>query len=152
MEITITLLSILHVLVSILLILIVLWQRPRQEGLGVAFGSGMTDQMFGAQTTNVLQKGTVYLAVFFFLNTIVIATLMASRTKAAGQSDLLNETKEPAAQVQEVPAIPVPIEPETAPAGESAPDAAVPAAPGDQPEPAPEAAAEESAAPTEENP
>ena len=42
-----------------LLLLVVLMQRPKQEGLGAAFGSQMTDQVFGAQTTDVLKKATV---------------------------------------------------------------------------------------------
>ena len=58
MNILINLLLIAFVVVSCLLILVVLMQRPKQEGLGAAFGSGMTDQMFGAKTTDVLQKGT----------------------------------------------------------------------------------------------
>lgn len=102
MDIAITLLSILHVLVGLLLILIVLWQRPRQEGLGAAFGSGMTDQMFGAQTTNVLQKGTIFLALVFFVNTILIATLMASKSKTGRDSALFEEAAAALPGVEEV--------------------------------------------------
>ncbi len=60
MSILINLLLVAFVAVSVLLILVVLMQRPKQEGLGAAFGSGMTDQLYGAQTTNVLQTGTDY--------------------------------------------------------------------------------------------
>lgn len=102
MDIAITLLSILHILVGLLLILIVLWQRPRQEGLGAAFGSGMTDQMFGAQTTNVLQKGTIFLALVFFVNTILIATLMASKSKSGRDSALFDEAVAAPPGVEEV--------------------------------------------------
>ncbi len=102
MDIAITLLSILHALVGLLLILIILWQRPRQEGLGAAFGSGMTDQMFGAQTTNVLQKGTIFLALVFFVNTILIATLMASKSKSGRDSALFDEVAVPPPGVEEV--------------------------------------------------
>jgi preprotein translocase subunit SecG len=59
-------LTMVEVLVCLLLILIVLMQRPRQEGLGASFGDSMTSQVWGAQTTNVLQKFTVYLAVLPF--------------------------------------------------------------------------------------
>jgi len=164
MEIAITLLSILHVLVALLLILIVLWQRPRQEGLGVAFGSGMTDQMFGAQTTNVLQKGTVYLAVFFFLNTILIASLMASRTKSAGTSALLDEAAATSTQVEQVPAvvdpgagIEIPGVPETTPEAAPEGEGAAPeenTAPGTDSAPGTDAPAEETSATgaTEETP
>ena len=56
----------LHVLVSLLIVLVVLMQRPKNEGLGAAFGGGMTDNLFGAQTTNVLQKFTRLLGGTFF--------------------------------------------------------------------------------------
>ncbi len=56
LSISINLLLILFVVVCLLMSLLILMQRPKQEGLGAAFGSGMTDQMFGARTTNVLQR------------------------------------------------------------------------------------------------
>ncbi|HUF61352.1 MAG TPA: preprotein translocase subunit SecG [Verrucomicrobiales bacterium] len=79
MNLVITLLTVVLVAVCFLMIFIVLMQRPRQEGLGAAFGSGMTNQMFGAQTTNVLQKATVWMAVMFFVLTLSIAMLMAKQ-------------------------------------------------------------------------
>jgi len=63
------------------MLLIVLMQRPKQEGLGAAFGAGVTDQMWGAQTTNVLQRGTVYLAVLFFVITMILAVLVNTKQK-----------------------------------------------------------------------
>ncbi len=75
MSILINILTIFEVIVCILLSLLVLMQRPRQEGLGAAFGSGVTDQMFGAQTTNVLQRGSVYLGVALFVLTFLLAIL-----------------------------------------------------------------------------
>src|SRR5438046_10275177 len=80
MSIVIGILTFLEVIVCLLLVLIVLMQRPRQEGLGAAFGSGMTDQMFGAQTTNVLQKGTTWLGGILFLLTFAHAALVARNT------------------------------------------------------------------------
>ena len=47
-------------IVCLLMIFAVLMQRPKQEGLGAAFGGGITDQVWGAQTTNVLQKAVSY--------------------------------------------------------------------------------------------
>jgi preprotein translocase subunit SecG len=63
----------LHVLVCFLIVLVVLMQRPRNEGLGAAFGSGMTENIFGAQTTHVLAKFTTYLGGTFFLLTLALA-------------------------------------------------------------------------------
>jgi preprotein translocase subunit SecG len=51
--------------VSLLLILVILMQRPKQEGLGAAVGAGMTDAAFGAKTTDVLQKGRFILGPCF---------------------------------------------------------------------------------------
>lgn len=92
MDILIGFLMVLETIVCLLLILVVLMQRPRQEGLGAAFGSGMTDQMFGSQTTNVLQKGTTWLGIFFFALTFVMAILMAHNDKRkANLPDLVSD-------------------------------------------------------------
>ena len=79
MSILINLLTIVEVLVCLLLILIIMMQRPRQEGLGASFGSGVMDQLAGVQTTNVLQKGTAWLAGAMFVTTIILAALVAGQ-------------------------------------------------------------------------
>ena len=55
-----------HVIVSLLIVLLVLMQRPKSEGLGAAFGGGMTENLFGAQTSNVLANATRWLGGIFF--------------------------------------------------------------------------------------
>jgi len=96
-----------HVLVCGLLVFVVLMQRPRSEGLGAAFGGGMTESMFGAQTSNVLAKFTVWLGGAFFALTLLLAILYAKRSSnerdSAIQQDLLN-VPVPAAEV--APAFP----------------------------------------------
>ena len=93
MNLFITLLTILEVIVCLLLSLLVLMQRPRQEGLGAAFGSGVTDQMFGAQTTNVLQKATVYLGIALFGLTFLLAILISRQDdRATGKSTFVEPT------------------------------------------------------------
>ncbi|MEO0018436.1 MAG: preprotein translocase subunit SecG, partial [Verrucomicrobiota bacterium] len=67
LPIIINLLLVVFVLVCLLMTLLILMQRPKQEGLGAAFGASVTDQVFGARTTNVLQRGTVYLGSLFFI-------------------------------------------------------------------------------------
>ena len=86
LDISITLVVIAHVVVSLLLILVILMQRPKQEGLGAAFGAGMTDAAFGAKTTDVLQKGTVYLGTLFFIFSLVLAILMGKRNAIEGKN------------------------------------------------------------------
>jgi preprotein translocase subunit SecG len=63
------------VIVCFLMILTILMQRPKSEGLGAAFGGGLTDNLFGAQTTTVLTKFTVWLGGLFFMLTLVISVL-----------------------------------------------------------------------------
>ncbi len=80
-DISVSLLLVAFVIVCLLMSLLILMQRPKQEGLGAAFGGGVTDQVFGARTTNVLQKGTVYLGSAFFLLSLVLAILISKQTK-----------------------------------------------------------------------
>jgi preprotein translocase subunit SecG len=81
LSISINLLLVVFVIVCLLMTLLVLMQRPKQEGLGAAFGGGVTDQVFGARTTNVLQRGTVYLATMFFLLSLTLAILIGHQNK-----------------------------------------------------------------------
>jgi preprotein translocase subunit SecG len=85
MDIFIGILTAVEVIVCLLLILVVLMQRPRQEGLGASFGDAAASQVWGAQTTNVLQKFTVYLAITLFALTILLAVLV-SRHQTGGKS------------------------------------------------------------------
>lgn len=110
MSILINILTIFEVIVCVLLSLLVLMQRPRQEGLGAAFGSGMTDQMFGAQTTNVLQRGSVYLGVALFVLTFLLAILAARMDNREGKRLIDTNDKKVA------PALPKEIKKEDKPA------------------------------------
>ena len=47
--------------------LVIMMQRSKQEGLGAAFGGGITESVWGAQTSNVLVKATVWAAIIFFI-------------------------------------------------------------------------------------
>lgn len=81
LSILINLLLAIHVIVSLLIVLVVLMQRPKNEGLGAAFGGGMTENMFGAQTTNVLAKITRWLGGLFFLLTLSLSVLYAKQSR-----------------------------------------------------------------------
>lgn len=69
----------LYLFVAVLMILVILMQRPKSEGLGAAFGGGVTENIFGAQTTNVLTKITSWLAAVFFILTFVLSILYAQK-------------------------------------------------------------------------
>lgn len=70
-----------QIIVTLLLLLVVLMQRPKQEGLGAAFGSAMTDQAFGARTTDILQKATVYLGTIFMLLAFLMGIMLNRQFK-----------------------------------------------------------------------
>lgn len=105
LSITINLLLVVFVIVCLLMTLVVLMQRPKQEGLGAAFGGGVTDQVFGARTTNVLQRGTVYLGSLFFLISLALALLIGKQSKQptlAGTSTAVAEEVQAVEQEAEV--------------------------------------------------
>jgi len=82
MNLLITVLLVLFVLVSGLMVLVILMQRPKSEGLGAAFGGGVTENIFGAQTTNVLVKFTTWLAGIFFALTFALSIVNAHKSTA----------------------------------------------------------------------
>lgn len=69
-----------EVICSALLLMVILVQRTKNQGLGLAIGGGMGESMFGAQMGNVLTKTTVILAVIFLVTTTLLAMLGARRS------------------------------------------------------------------------
>jgi preprotein translocase subunit SecG len=116
-------LLVLHVVVCLLLVLVVLMQLPRSEGLGAAFGGAVTENIFGAQTTHVLAKFTVWLGVAFFAITMLLAIAYSHRDvgRSQIQRELLNSAV-PAASPSPTSS-PAP----ASSSGATAPAAAVPA-------------------------
>jgi preprotein translocase subunit SecG len=84
-----------EIIVCFLLGGVILLQKPKDGGLGVSFGGGMGESMFGAQMGNVLTKITVVLAIIFLLNTLVLSRL----TSGSGQS-VMEGVKTPAPTAQ----------------------------------------------------
>ena len=116
MQILINCLLAIYVLVALLMILVILMQRPKSEGLGAAFGGGVTENIFGAQTTNVLVKFTGWLAGMFFVLTFALSILYSHKTSrdTGLRNELLRQqtTSQPSASVPPVnpnaPAVPAP--------------------------------------------
>ncbi len=128
LNIFINLLLVVHVLVCLLIVVAVLMQRPKNEGLGAAFGGGMTDSLFGAQTTNVLATITRWLGALFFVLTLVLSALYARQGREkTGVEQRLQQSAKPLEPVS-------PLNPTDA---SVAPDALKPAP--EAPKPAPEA-------------
>lgn len=73
-------LLIFHVAVSVLLIGAVLLQSGKGSSLSNIFGGGGMETVFGAETSAILNKVTTILAVFFIINSILLATLPGKLT------------------------------------------------------------------------
>jgi preprotein translocase subunit SecG len=88
LSIVINILLTIHVLVALLIVMLVLMQRPKNEGLGAAFGGGMTDNLFGAQTTNVLQTITRWFGIIFFGLSLTLSWLYVKKAAQQKQSSV----------------------------------------------------------------
>jgi preprotein translocase subunit SecG len=127
MLILINILLALWMLVALLMVFVILMQRPKSEGLGAAFGGAVTENIFGAQTTNVLVKFTGWLAGIFFALTFVLSILYAN--KNAGDSALRRELMKTQAtsQASPLPAGQASPASSVAPSGSAAPAGSPPA-------------------------
>lgn len=71
------------VVTALLLVGIILLQKTKDEGLGLAFGAGVGETLFGSRAGNVLTKITIGLAVVFLVDTLILG-YMASGTVSNG--------------------------------------------------------------------
>ena len=135
------------IVTSVLLIGVILVQKTKDEGLGLAFGAGVGESLFGSRAGNVLTKITVGLAAVFLVNTVIIGLTYTrgggGGGPAAGSSivDQLPPDRtmpqQPAPANAEEPTVPAPVVPSVpAPANVTVPVPA-PAAPATTPQPAP---------------
>ena len=143
MSILIGFLYVVEVLVCILLAMVVMLQKPKEGGLGGAFGGGMLEASLGADAGNVLIRTTAILGAIFLLNTLVLARLTStvhSRSLMAREAEPAAETAPALPAAPELPAVPdVPAAPEAPAAPAAAPAAPAPAAPAAPAPAAPEA-------------
>ena len=93
-------LILIEIISSILLIVIILLQRSKSEGLGLAFGSQMGESLFGARAGNVLVKATIWMGIIFLVNTTVLAKIYS---RGSTQS-LISESSVPEPLTRQVPA------------------------------------------------
>ena len=106
-------LIVIEVITSILLIGVILLQKSKDEGLGLAFGAGVGETLFGSRAGNVLTKITIGLAVVFLVNTLLIGMVLRRGVSSGSVTDGL-----PAEAVRSQPALPE----GTDPIRESTPD------------------------------
>lgn len=108
MSILLNVLLVIYMIVAVLMIMIILMQRPKSEGLGAAFGGGVTDNLFGAQTSNVLTKITGWLAGTFFFLTFALSVVYAHRSSGSGTlRQELMKTAPPVSATSPAPGAPV---------------------------------------------
>jgi preprotein translocase subunit SecG len=123
MQALISFLYVIEVIICVLLGAVVLLQKPKEGGLGVSFGGGTAEALFGAQTGNVLVKITIILGTAFLLNTIVLSRL-TSNTATSIMENVRTApvtTQQPAlpfsggssAPAPSMPATPAPVAPAT---------------------------------------
>jgi len=84
-----------HVLVCVALIIVVLLQSSKGEGLaGTAFGGGLGGAVFGGRGAgSFLSKATTVLAILFMVNSIGLAFMSSSRTGLRSQSTTAGPTE-----------------------------------------------------------
>ncbi len=88
-----TFILVVHVITCILLILIVLMQSSREDGLsGLFSGGGGGQPLFGPRSGNILTRITTILAVGFMLTSLTLTIISARRPRRV-IDEILKEEK-----------------------------------------------------------
>lgn len=98
----------LEIIVSILMIGVILLQKSRAEGLGMAFGASMGESLFGSRAGNVLTKITIVLGSVFLVNTVVLAKLYSGTQGTSVSKSLLENAEAAPMAAPMVPGAPGP--------------------------------------------
>ena len=123
MSILIGLLTAIHVLVALIVIVLVLMQKSSEQGVGAAFGSGVTETMFGGGTATALVRMTIWCASILLATTLILAVLHSHR-RGSGGSLMRRAMEQAPAAPASAPETPAPATPPAAPAPAPAPPAA----------------------------
>ncbi len=62
---------------SIVLLILILLQKTKSDGLGLAFGAGVGEALFGSRAGNVLSKLTIVFACIFLASTLLLSIVFA---------------------------------------------------------------------------
>jgi preprotein translocase subunit SecG len=110
-----------EVICCLMLIGLILLQKSKSEGLGLAFGAGAGESLFGARAGNVLSKATVIIGIVFMANSLLLGVLFAQKDKTLMEQAPVPQVQPTAMQTQPIDAVDlvVPTE-EAAPAAEPA--------------------------------
>ena len=103
-------LTMLHVIICIALIMVVLMQSAKGEGLAGAFGgSGITGAVFGGRgVATFLSKATTVLAIAFFLSCLILSFLSPGTGGGGRESSGIQREAERRATEGTAPATSVP--------------------------------------------
>ena len=71
-----------HILLCIGLVVIVLLQAGKGQGLGGLFGAGGSQTIFGARAGDVLTKATTFVAVLWMILCVFLAVLSSRRSSS----------------------------------------------------------------------
>lgn len=101
-----TILVVVYVLVCVGLIVVVLLQSGKGEGLAGVLGGGASQTIFGSRTGDVLTKGTTVLAILFMSISLLLAILSGRRGKPLSQeiARAAAQAQPPAAAAEDQPA------------------------------------------------
>ena len=113
MTILIWILTAIHVVVALFLIGIVLMQKSQDQGVGAAFGGGVTDSVFGAGTTTALVRMTIWCACIMLGTTLLLAVLHSRRGSDSGGSVLQRALQSAPAAPAQAPMVPSVLPPTT---------------------------------------
>jgi len=114
---TVTVLTVIHVLLTIALIGLVLVQRGKGADIGAAFGSGASNTMFGSQgSASFLTRTTAIVAALFFITSLSLAYMGGQRTERASVTDVEQVLAPASTEKADAPAVPadkpdVPVKP-----------------------------------------
>lgn len=90
------LLIIVEVVTCFLLLGVILIQKTKGQGIGMAFGAAVGETLFGARAGNVLTRATVVLAIAFLVNTTFLAMLGTRHRRGDSVTDVIESGPAPA--------------------------------------------------------
>lgn len=109
---------VIEVLSCLMLIGLILLQKSKSEGLGMAFGAGAGEALFGARAGNVLSKATVVLGIVFMATTLILGALFAQKDQTlmdgVGSDSVQPTAVQMAPVTEEAPVVEIPVASEEA--------------------------------------
>ena len=106
MDLTETLVVVVHVSIAVALIGLILIQQGKGADAGAAFGGGASQTVFGSQGSgSFLTRFTAFLAIAFFITSFALAVFAKDRAQVAGEAGIpMVQESRPAADAASGPA------------------------------------------------